>query len=168
MTKNLKKEENKYKIIKQILLFQNKMKEQRKFKELEKIKLLKYKSANTLEEYIENKSLAIINDNFYKLIEKVNNKDKLYNYSLSNRIITIYIKHIPLEFCSKSNIILSNKKQNLKILFKIFYFQEELKKNLNLKKLQKSIPIGIIQKEWIHKFKKYYEYNILYPILKKR
>ena len=171
---NINFDENKYKIIKEILLFQNKMKKELKFKELTKIKLINFKSIDKLEEYIINNSLAIINSNFYKLIEKDkdSSKDKLFNYSLSNKTITIYIKHIPKELSSENNIILSNKEQNLKInlkiLFKIFYFQEELKNNLNLKKLQKSIPIGMVKKNWIHKFKNNYEYTILYTLFKEK
>ena len=113
--------------------------------------------------------MAIISENFLKLIDKDNiEKDRIYNYSLSNKIISIYIKNMPIELFSENNIILSNIKQNFKILFKIFYFQEKLNRNISLQIFPKPIPIGLIQKEWIRKLKNIYEFNMLVTLFKEK
>ena len=67
-----------------------------------------------------------------------------------------------MKFRLNSNILYSVKESYIRIIFKIYYFQEEL--NNNIKKPideNKKIKIGLIQKDWINQFKPYLDYNCL-------
>ena len=129
------------------------------------IKPLNFKSIKELEDYIKENSLVIVNNNFYDLIIKEEGKEeKLQNINLTaiNDLITIYIGKKEMKFRLNSNILYSVKESYIRIIFKIYYFQEEL--NNNIKKPideNKKIKIGLIQKDWINQFKSHLDYNYL-------
>ena len=147
-----------YKIIKEML-----KNHKIDIKKQKTIELLKFQTINDFELYFKNNSLAIINGCFYYLINN-NNIDEEYkiNFIPLDKTIKIFINKTSLEFYANNNVILSDKENNLKILIKIFYFQEQMNKNIKLSYLQKLTHIGMIQKEWIEQFKRNYDYNILY------
>ena len=166
---NINFNEIKYQIIKEILI--NKNNNGNKFEDKKKIEILKFENVNSFEEYIKNNSLVIINEVFLYFInnkfQEMIEKNKI-KFKISKFKINIFINEINIEFDAESNVLLSRKEVNLKILFKIFYFQEELKKNIKLQTMQNLYPIRMIQKEWIHKLKSIYEYDKLYSIFKEK
>ena len=149
-----------YEINNQLLMFYKDKKAH-----VKKIEPLNFKSNKELEDYIKENSLVIINTNFYDLIKKEEEKeekDQNIICTVINDLITIYISKKEMKFHSKSNILYSVKESYLRIIFKIYYFQEEL--NNCLKKPideNKEIKIGLIQKDWIKQFKSYLDYNCL-------
>jgi len=129
------------------------------------IKSLNFKSNKELEDYIKENSLVIVNKNFYDLIIKEEGKEQkeenIY-FTSTNDLKTIYIGRKEMKFHSNSNILYSIKESYIRIIFKIYYFQEELN-NIIKKPIDenKKIKIGFVQKDWIQKLKSYLDYNYL-------
>ena len=133
------------------------------------IKSLNFKSNKELEDYIKENSLVIVSNNFYDLIMKEEGKEKkeenIYFTSI-NDLKTIYIGRKEMKFHSNSNILYSIKESYIRIIFKIYYFQEELN-NIIKKPIDenKKIKIGLVQKDWIQQLKSYLDYNYLRALI---
>ena len=146
----------KYEINYQLFKF---YKEQKK--DLKHIKFLYFASYKEFENYIKENSLVIVSQNFYNLLKEEKEIEQKIYFTSKSDTITIYIDKKEIVFPSNgNNIVYSNKESYIRILIKIYYFQEEL--NKDIKKAiddNKNIKIGIIQKDWIKHFKSFFEYD---------
>jgi hypothetical protein len=139
-------------------------------KNIKHINFLYFKSKEELENYIKENSLVIVNQNFYNLLNEEKEKIREQNifFSAKNDRITIYIDRKEIDFpFNGNNIVYSVKESYIRILLKIYYFQEELNNNIN-KSIDdnKNIKIGLIQKDWIKQFKFFFEYDYLKGLIK--
>jgi len=129
-------------------------------KNIKHIKFLLFNSKEEFEDYIKENSLIIVNQNFYDLLNEEKEKGLNISFTIKNDIIFIYIGSKEIEFpFYDNNIVYSIKESYIRILLKIYYFQEVL--NNNIKKSiddNKNIKIGLIQKDWIKQFKSFFEY----------
>ena len=120
-----------------------------------------------MEKYLQNDSLAIVSINFSSLF---NNAYPNYfmRYKIQNNIISINFDNDILSFISNDNIISklkSNDFKHLNQLLRIYFFQKELKKQINIphnisKNFEENI-IYYIDKKTINKYKDYFHYNEL-------
>ena len=139
-------------------------------KNIKHINFLYFKSKEELENYIKENSLVIVNQNFYNFLNEEKEKIREQNifFSAKNDRITIYIDRKEIDFpFNGNNIVYSVKESYIRILLKIYYFQEELNNNIN-KSIDdnKNIKIGLIQKDWIKQFKFFFEYDYLKGLIK--
>ena len=119
---NYKLKNLEYEINKQLLMFYKDKKAH-----VKQIEPLNFNSIKELEDYIKKNSLVIINNNFYDLIIKEEGKEKKeenINLTTINDLITLYIGKKEMKFHSNSNILYSVKESYIRIIFKIYYFQE--------------------------------------------
>ena len=133
-------------------------------------------SSKELENFLRNDSLVIINISFYKLIKKylLNDINCIrYSYNYNERKITIYFSdNSHNSFQTNKNIIISNNIINdnsiIKAMIKIFYYQKYLNIKIHFA-IQGSLDRGwMVKKDWIQKFKKYYNYETIYNVLQQK
>ena len=132
------------------------------------IYLNEFNQNENLESYLKNDSLVLINSEFIFCF-KSNNSGKLIEYNAFNNKIHFYLNNDEiLSFKSNNNVISLNEIINysihLKQLIKIFFFQNEIKSNVeeryNIKK------INLISKKIINIYKNIFNYKKLYNFLK--
>jgi len=98
------------------------------------IKSLNLKSNKELEDYIKENSLAIINQNFYDLVNDEKGKEGNIYFTAINDFVSIYIGRKEMKFHSNNNVLYSVKESYIRILLKIFFFSGRIKykyKNAN-------------------------------------
>jgi len=126
------------------------------------IKSIKFKSNKELEDYIKENSLVIINQKFYDLVNGDKGKEENIYFTVINNLVTIYIGRKEVKFHSNNNVLYSVKESYIRILLKIFFFQEELNINIQMPIDENiNIKIGLVQKDWIKQFKSHFEYDYL-------
>ena len=149
-----------------------------KDKRLSSINIIKFKEKDEFESHIKMKSLALLGVNFINIFKSYNTLSHLdrTSYYLYNNTIEFTFNNIsPILIKSNCNIILSDELKgfnNLKQLIRIFYFQKDLEKNINLPHRQLEINkielnyYYLINKKLIKQYKDYYKSNQLNEFLK--
>ena len=148
-------------LIKKIYFYHKSLKIQKDLPELKPIHFNDIKTA------FENNSLVLINTNFYNIFKSNDiNKENQIKYKTYNDYISIIFKEKKMDLNSKNNIILDKNSASIKILIKIFNFQEMFLKTKNCN--QQFNKIGMIHKIWIQNFKSEFQYENICDKVKKK
>jgi len=129
----------------------------------------KFSKKEELESYLKNDSLVLINSDFLFCFYKDFYK-KLIEYNAFNNKIHIFLDSYEiLSFKSNNNIIslngIINYSIHLKQLIKIFYFQKEIKSNVEERYNIKNI--NLVSKKVINIYKNIFNYKKLYNFLER-
>ena len=159
----------------QIIYYQEKYKYI--YSKLNKIEIINFSKKEEFENILKTKSLALLNYDFIYPITDYNRPNSIYYQLSNNKIEIIFDYKSSLVYQIDSNIISLNKDNNndflhLKQLIKIFYFKEYFNKIINSpqqyleKEKIESNKIVLINKKMMNKYKEFFNYNILYTLLK--
>ena len=135
------------------------------------INIYKFNKKEDLESYLKNNSLVLINSTFLLCFDRnfygKTTYHKTFNKTFNNKIHIYLDNNEILSFKSSNNIITINgiiNYSNLKQLINIFYFQKNLKSNMNVKDAKNKIYL--INKKVITIYKNIFNYQKLYDFLK--
>jgi ubiquitin C-terminal hydrolase len=177
--KILEKQNHPYeKIIKNSITYYEEI-EKGQTKKLEKLKIYDFKLSNEFKKYIENNSFILVDNSFLRNF--MDNAPSFSFYTYDNIIELIkggnYLK-INAEkvinslkpSSSNANMQPTTYSYHLKILFKLFYFKEELINKIYSKFIEHSEDnkkeLYLLNKEFIKKYEDFYDYISLYNYLK--
>ena len=148
--------------------------------ELQNLNVKHFESENKLKYYLKNNSLALVNFDFVHYFDACTS-GKSVNYDIYKNIVKINLNFIELNIPINNNMIIisqniqdkaieeSNLFQiHLKILINIFYYQKEIKLQINSdysKYKNEKNEIYFINRNLMDKYKTFYDYNFLSKLL---
>ena len=152
--------EPKSELIKKIYFYQKNLKIQKDLPELKPINF------NDIKTVFENNSLVLINTDFYNIFinDNINIENKI-KYRNFPDYISIIFQDKKMDLISNKNIIMDKNSASIKILIKIFNFQENFQKIKNDNNTFNKI--GMVHKIWIQNFKSQFQYECICHEIKK-